>query len=185
MTEPLLWTALVCLLLSGCRHKIVSHLQPRILTPVALMDIPEQNLPLIAPEEMDTVNFPVASAIAHPRHERRRPAVKATVTPPAVTSEPADPRTESSGASGTSLIGELSTASSTDPRAQQEATQLIASIDRRIGALPSRKLDEQKAQISKVRNFQKQAQQALNSGDMDGARMLAIKAKLLLDDIEK
>ncbi|MCL2659306.1 MAG: hypothetical protein FWD64_02130 [Acidobacteriaceae bacterium] len=182
MTGPLLWTALVCLLLGGCRHKVVTHLQPRILTPVALEDIPEQELPLIAPEDMGKARFPVASAIVHPRHERRRPAVKATVTPPAVTSETADPRAESSGAS---LIGALSTASSTDPRAQQEATQLIASIDRRIGALPSRKLDEQKAQISKVRNFQKQAQQALNSGDMDGARTLATKAKLLLDDIEK
>jgi len=43
----------------------------------------------------------------------------------------------------------------------------------------------EKAQISKVRNFQRQAQEALNSGDAEGQRLLATKAKLLLDDLVK
>jgi phage shock protein A len=34
-----------------------------------------------------------------------------------------------------------------------------------------------------VRNFQKQAQQALKAGDPEGAKMLATKGKLLLDDL--
>jgi hypothetical protein len=36
-----------------------------------------------------------------------------------------------------------------------------------------------------VRHFLDQAQQALNSGDADGAMNLATKAKLLMDDLEK
>jgi len=37
----------------------------------------------------------------------------------------------------------------------------------------------EKAQISKVRNFQRQAQEALNSGDAEGAKTLATKAKVI------
>ena len=48
-----------------------------------------------------------------------------------------------------------------------------------------RKTDEQKAQVSKVKNFLKDAQDALKSGDAEGAKTLATKAKLLLDDLEK
>ena len=47
------------------------------------------------------------------------------------------------------------------------------------------KVDAEKAQISKIRNFQRQAQEALTSGDLEGAKTLATKAKLLLDDLEK
>jgi len=36
-----------------------------------------------------------------------------------------------------------------------------------------------------VRNFRKDAQEALKSGDAEGAKTLATKAKLLLDDLEK
>jgi hypothetical protein len=36
-----------------------------------------------------------------------------------------------------------------------------------------------------VRNFLEQAQQALNSGDADGATNLATKARLLMDEVEK
>jgi ribosomal protein S20 len=39
--------------------------------------------------------------------------------------------------------------------------------------------------VSKVRNFWKDAQDALKSGDAEGAKTLATKAKLLLDDLEK
>ncbi len=38
--------------------------------------------------------------------------------------------------------------------------------------------------MSNVRNFQKQAQQALKTGDAEGAKTLATKGKLLLDDLE-
>ncbi len=43
----------------------------------------------------------------------------------------------------------------------------------------------EKAQVSKVKNFLKDAQEALKTGDAEGAKTLATKAKLLLDDLEK
>ncbi len=62
---------------------------------------------------------------------------------------------------------------------------MIATNEKRLNGLPAQLSDEQKAQISKVKNFQRQAQEALNSGDVEGAKTLATKAKLLLDDLLK
>ena len=86
----------------------------------------------------------------------------------------------------TSAIGELTSGGAeANPRSQQEAADMIAANEKRLNALPSQILDEQKAQISKVKNFQRQAQEALSSGDAEGAKTLATKAKLLLDDLSK
>ena len=68
---------------------------------------------------------------------------------------------------------------------QQEAVDLIAANEKRLNALSAQIVEAEKAQISKVRNFQRQAQEALNSGDAEGAKTLATKAKLLLDDLVK
>jgi ribosomal protein S20 len=62
---------------------------------------------------------------------------------------------------------------------------MIAANEKRLNGLPAQIAEEQKAQISKVRNFQRQAQAALSSGDAEGAKTLATKAKLLLDDLLK
>jgi hypothetical protein len=82
-------------------------------------------------------------------------------------------------------IGELSAGGDSTPQIQQQAKDLIAAILRRIAALPARTADAQKRQIRQVRHFLDQAQQALNSGDADGAKNLATKARLLMDDLEK
>jgi hypothetical protein len=82
-------------------------------------------------------------------------------------------------------IGALTAGGETNPQTKQEAADLIASIEKRLNALPAQKADEQKAQVSKVRNFWKDAQEALKTGDAEGAKTLATKAKLLLDDLEK
>ncbi len=71
------------------------------------------------------------------------------------------------------------------PRARQEASDLIAATEKRINALPKDTAKAQAAQINKVRNFLREAQSALRSGDAEGARTLAMKGKLLLDDVEK
>jgi ribosomal protein S20 len=62
---------------------------------------------------------------------------------------------------------------------------MIAANEKRLNALSTQIADELKAQISKVKNFQRQAQEALSSGDVEGAKTLATKAKLLLDDLLK
>jgi hypothetical protein len=78
----------------------------------------------------------------------------------------------------------LSTGGDAAPQSQQ-AQDLIASIQKQIEALPANIANAQKKQIRQIANFIDQAKRALNSGDAEGARNLATKAKLLLDDLEK
>jgi len=82
-------------------------------------------------------------------------------------------------------IGALTTGGDAAPQSRQQAQDLIASILKRIAALPAKTADAQKRQIRQVRNFLDEAQKALKSGDAEGAKNLATKAKLLMDDLEK
>jgi ribosomal protein S20 len=169
--------------LSGCRHRMKIAPLPPIQTPVALEEIPPAtNLPML---EMPTVKLPpipIAAAAARPKRERRRPVAKAApVPPPAIApTAPANPPPAEESA-----IGALTAGGEADPQAKQTAADLIASIEKRLNALSPQATEEQKAQISKVRNFWRDAQEALKSGDAEGAMTLATKAKLLLDDLEK
>jgi ribosomal protein S20 len=45
--------------------------------------------------------------------------------------------------------------------------------------------NDEKSTAAQIRNYLKQAQQALDNGDSDGAHLLATKAKVLLDELTK
>ena len=62
---------------------------------------------------------------------------------------------------------------------------MISSILKRIAALSTKTADAEKPQIRQIRHFLDQAQQALNTGDTEGAKNLATKARQLMDDLEK
>jgi len=179
--------ALTCALslgLSGCRHKPVAPPLPAITQPVDLAAPPPPDKPQMVeapPEKLPPP--PTAAAASKPRRERRKTtktaATPATTTPPVQVASAETPSPEETA------IGALSSGGDSSPRAQQEAADLIASIEKRLNALPAQKAEAEKTQISKIKNFQRQAQDALTSGDAEGAKTLATKAKLLLDDLEK
>jgi hypothetical protein len=153
---------------------------PQILTPVELVSIPEPPLSTIETPEIEMPPMPIAAAGAHPRRERKRTIAAKTLAPAQTAPEP-----ETAAPEEATAIGALSTGGDSNPRSQQEAAEMIASNERRLSGFSAQTVEVQKAQISKARNFQKQAQDALTSGDVEGAKTLATKAKLLLDDIEK
>jgi ribosomal protein S20 len=156
---------------------------PKITEPVDLLEIPEPPFPeSIEAPVIKLPAVPTASAYSKLKLRRRRPAPPAVVsapTPPPATQEPVTSQPD------VPLIGSLSSGGDTSPRAQQEAAGLIAANERRINTLPAKKVEAEKVQLNKVRNFQKQAQDALSSGDTEGAKTLATKAKLVLDDIDR
>jgi len=168
--------------LSGCRHKPVVPPLPAITQPVDLATPPPPDKPqMVEAPQVKLPPPPVAAAAARPRRERKK-----TSKPTATTSQPVQVASAETPLSPQqTAIGALSSGGESSPRAQQEATDLIASIDKRLNALSAQKAEAEKAEISKVRNFQRQAQEALTSGDAEGAKTLATKAKLLLDDLEK
>jgi ribosomal protein S20 len=186
MTQRLVTAAALCVVLtgglSGCRHKQppVTPL-PQITTPVAIeTPPPPEKPPVIETPPVKLPPTPVAAAAAKPKKERKKQPVAAAPAPtPPVQVASVEPATEGSA------IGALTAGGEANPRMQQEAADLIAANEKRLNALPAQVSDEQKAQISKVKNFQRQAQDALNSGDAEGAKTLATKAKLLLDDLAK
>jgi len=167
-------------LLGGCRHKTQVAPLPPVTAQVTLEEIPEpDNLPMVETPQVKLPPVPVASN-AKPKRERKKP--KATPPPEpvqlaAVTPPPPPPEA--------TAVGSLTAGGETNPQTKQEAEDLIASIEKRLNALSPQKAEEEKAQVSKVKNFWKDAQDALKSGDAEGAKTLATKAKLLLDDLEK
>jgi len=175
---------LACALLlgvNGCRHKPVLPALPPISEPVTLAtSVPQEPPPTIEPPEIELPPVPVASG-GSPRRERRHRPTQANV-PAAqsntdITQPPVPPEEVA--------IGALSLGGDANPRAQQEVAELLASIDKRLSGLPSDKAKSDRSQVSRIRNFQRQAQEALSSGDVEGAKTLGTKAKLLLDDLEK
>lgn len=173
--------ALVCAGLvlgtSGCRHRVRVRPLPPVLVPVALVDVPPpKNPPMLTPPQVKMPSVPMASKMARLPREHRRPPIKVedTVQSPAPT-----PAAEAAA------IGSLTAGGASSPQTRQDAANLIGSNERRLAALPAQKAEAQRGEVSTVRNFEKQAQDALNSGDAEGAMTLATKAKLLLDDLEK
>jgi ribosomal protein S20 len=166
---------------SGCHKRVLAPQLPPIMSPVDLATAPEpEQPPMVEEPKVQLPPPPIASAAAKPK--RKRPAVAkapATSPPEPVQSASADPAPE------VAAIGALTAGGDTNPRTHQEAADLIGSNDKRLNALSAQIVEEQKTQISKVRNFQRQAQEALSSGDAEGAKTLATKAKLLLDDLVK
>ena len=178
--SALLCAGLTCAL-SGCRHRTVVPPLPQISAPVELVDIPEPPLPMVEVPQIKMPPMPTAVAATHPHRERRRVPAKTAMTQVPSQPQPA----ETDAPEQPVAIGALSTGGDSNPRSQQEAADMMASIEKRLNGLSAQVAETQKSQISKVRNFQKQAQEALGSGDVEGAKTLATKAKLLLDDIEQ
>lgn len=175
--SPALICAGMMIVLCGCRHRVRVAPLPPVLKPVPLVEVPQPaSAPMLTPPHIKMPPVPVASAAARLPRERRRPVVKDEAPPPVVSPTPAQEA---------ATIGALTAGGTGNSQTKQDAANLIASNDRRLNALPAQKAEEQKSEISTVKNFQHQAQDALNSGDAEGAMTLATKAKLLLDDLEK
>ena len=167
--------------LGGCRHKTQVATLPPVLTPVPLMDIPEpENLPMVEAQQIKLPPVPYASDAGKPKRVKKKAPPKAAPPEPTQVASATPPASAEDTA-----IGALTAGGEASPQTKQEAADLIASSEKRLNALPAGKAEEQKAQVSKVKNFLKDAQDALKSGDAEGAKTLATKAKLLLDDLEK
>ena len=172
--------------LSGCLHKKAQAVVlPVSKAPMVLASAPvPESLPMIEEPPAEEIPVPIAEAAATPRPRRRptpRPTTPAGTAPASASSQVAS----AEGLGDESAIGALTAGGETTPQTRQEATELIASNDKRLKALPANTVKAQRSQINKILNFQRQALVALNSGDAEGAKTLATKAKLLLYDLDR
>jgi hypothetical protein len=82
-----------------------------------------------------------------------------------------------------SAIGQLSTGD--EPDLRRQTVDSIAATERGLNGI-GRGLNEQELKTAAhIKEFLKQARQALASGDADGAYTLAAKAKVLLNELRQ
>jgi outer membrane biosynthesis protein TonB len=85
-----------------------------------------------------------------------------------------------------SPIGQLTTGDSAlGERTKHETADLIGGTQQGLNGIKRSLTTDEQVTASQIRTFLKQAQQALDTGDTDGAHTLATKAKLLLDELTK
>ena len=176
---------LLPLLLTACFHKAPPLNTQKYLPPPSTVPKPEieavelpasattiPSVPLTAGADVElTPNKPT---------RRRRPVNKnapadttqqaANNAPPAPVETPA-----------VSAIGQLSSGNSSN--SQQLTLDSIAATERGLNGINRTLSDQEQKTAAHIREFLKQAREALASGDVDGARTLAAKAKVLLGEL--
>ncbi len=167
--------------LTGCFHSPKAQIQQdQFLAPLANLpkpplvhpDLPDEALvlptqPLATDADMEQEPVPPAK-----RRRPAKPVQQAANTPP----EPAE-------SLGVSAIGELSSGEPSDMRL--ETSDWIATTERGLNSLGRTLSAQEQKTAAQIKEYLKQAKEALNSGDVDGAHTLAAKAKVLLGELNQ
>jgi hypothetical protein len=167
---------LLPLVLTGCIHKTqVAQNQPLAPpiedTPPPKPDTAPANLP---PPEVTIPTQPTPEQTTPPPE----PAKKA-----AKHKKPASTNTQvaSNEIPAVSAIGNLSTSEAPNMRQQTDAS--IESTEKTLKGITRSLNDEELKKATQIREFLKQAREAITAGDIDAAHNLADKAKVLLDEL--
>ena len=179
-------TVLLATALSGCRHKpVVAAPAPPIPapTPVAIEKPKEPQPNVVAKVPIQPAPLPEITVKRPKRLKRRKdPAPVLTARVPAPVAPPAS---SMASAAPPPTLGSLSAGGEGSPGKAEQAKGMISDLERRLKGLEARVQKQQREGIVRVRYFEREANQALNMGDADGAVTLVTKAKLLLDDLVK
>jgi hypothetical protein len=145
-----------------------------------------QNVPL-PPPAPKKVRHKVKTPAAKPQETAQNPpAASQSSTSGGQASAQATPPETPGGVGIPSPIGQLTTGDSAmGEKTKRETTDLIGVTEQGLNGIKRALSTEEKVTAAQIRTYLKQAQQALASGDMDGAHTLATKAKLLLDELTK
>ena len=88
--------------------------------------------------------------------------------------------------SGASPIGQLSGEdTNSSPKQIEETRQLILDTEKRVKNLSNAQQQAHKDALAQVSSFLNQAKQALSMNDLTGAKTLANKANILVDELLK
>ena len=170
---------LLPLLLTACFHR--SHPAPKQAMAPPIVDIkplgpepPPLDLsafvaafpsPAITPGSGSPDKLPVKPAAHHRRPAKQNVEQASTETPE----------------TGVSAIGQLSPGDPSDLRQQTESS--LAATEHGLNGITRTLSDQEQKTSAQIREFLKQARVALASGDVDGANTLALKAKVLLGEL--
>jgi hypothetical protein len=129
------------------------------------------------PKPADTPQVTAAGPAATQNSQASAGSTTAQATPPAQLQ---------TAPTSNSSIGQLTTGdSASGERTKHETADLIGATQQGLSGIKRTLSDDEKATAGQIHNYLKQAQQALENGDADGAHLLATKAKVLLDELMK
>jgi hypothetical protein len=175
-------------LLTGCLHQEQAPpLAPQAKTPNIYVPPPtDAQLPPMKsgdtpPTLTDAKPVPAAEEVKPKKRTKRQQTISpVTATPPPATA------TAEAPANPPATLGAIAPGGgNANPKQQQEVMAKIGAVEKRVNDLPGATADREQKQIAKVRQFLKEASDALKGGDVDGAGILATKADLLMDDLTK
>lgn len=178
--------------MQGCDHKAQQQAQSQTLAP-PIVDAPPPK-----PATVSTADLPppvvgnpqpapptTPATDSKPATPPKKPAHPKKTTPPATTT--AQPTQEASNTSNAapsvSAIGELTSGDSGTLRSQTEDS--INATEKGVNSINRSLNDSELKTVAQIREFLKQARDALATGDVDGASTLAKKAKVLLAELNQ
>lgn len=167
------------LLLTGCFHH---HRQMAQIQPLAppLVETP----PPAAPPQVVTAPEPPAAAEEKPESAPEpppKPEPKRRVRHYKPAPKDTSPPTTDVAENSVPAIGQLS--SGDPPNLRLQTQNSIDNTERQLAGIKGNLSDQDKHTIEHIKEFLKQAKQALASGDVDGANTLAQKAQVLLAEV--
>lgn len=162
-------------LLTGCIHKTqIAQNQP--LAP------PVEDTPPPRPEPSPTNLPPPVVTIPEKEPLPQLTPPPEPVKKPPKHRKPANPNPQiGSTTPALSAIGPLSTGD--PPNLRQQTDALLESTEKSLNGITRKLNDQEEKTAAQIREFIKQARAALTAGDVDGAHTLAVKAKVLLDEL--
>jgi hypothetical protein len=166
---------LLSLLLTGCIHihkNQVAQNQP-LAPPIEEAAAPPKPEPTSLPPPDVTIPTQPQPQLTPPAEPVKRPARHKK--------PPANQQVASNEVPAVSAIGQLST--SDPPNLRQQTDASIQSTEKSLNGITRKLNDQEQRTVAQIREFLKQARDALTAGDVDGAHTLADKAKVLLDEL--
>lgn len=165
------------LLLTACFHK--NHQAQNVPLAPPIQNVPPPNTTPVelSPSATTIPTQPTQNAKEEPEPEPK-PRVRRHRSAP-VDKTPVDEAANETP--GVSAVGQLSSGDPADYRLETEDT--IASTERGLKSINRPLNDQEQKTADHIREFLKEAREALASGDVDGAHTLAAKAKVLLAEL--
>ncbi len=131
-------------------------------------------------EPLPVAEKPVVVEVAPPPPPPKKVRKKRPVqVAPATTAAP----TQVAAAEPAISLGQLSAGGDSGTALRSETEQMMATQKQRFDHLPSPLVAAHATETDQVRRFLKGSETAWQAGDVEGAHTLALKAKILLDDL--
>jgi hypothetical protein len=170
---------LLPLLLTACFHKTEKAQVEPLAPPIEDAPLPK---PVPSPTELPppVITVPNQPPVPDANQQPQKPP-----KPPVKHRKPPANSTQQASieSPGVSAIGQLSSGDPSDLR--QRTVNSIAATERGLSGITRPLSDQEQKTAAQIREFLKQARAALNSGDVDGAHTLAVKARVLLGELSR